>query len=106
MSLAEKHCLPCKGGVPPLDGGETERLLKELSGWRIDEGKLTREIKFKNFKEPVAMANLIAELADREGHHPDLHIYWGRLKIVLYTHKINGLTESDFILAAKIDRLL
>jgi 4a-hydroxytetrahydrobiopterin dehydratase len=105
--LAEKECVPCKGGVPPLKGLELNRLRKELDpGWQvIEEHQLEREFKFKNFREALGFTNKVGELADSQGHHPDIYLAWGKVKISIWTHKINGLTESDFVLAAKIDRL-
>jgi 4a-hydroxytetrahydrobiopterin dehydratase len=106
-ALAEKECVPCKGGVSPLNGIELERLRKELDpAWRvIEEHHLEREFKFQNFREALAFTNKVGELAESQGHHPDLYLAWGKVKITIWTHKINGLTESDFVLAAKIDQL-
>lgn len=106
-SLAARHCVPCRGGVPPLGGEELARLLAELGGgWTVvDEHHLTKEFAFPDFKAALAFTNRVGELAEDEGHHPDLHLGWGRVGIEIWTHKIDGLTESDFILAAKIDRL-
>jgi 4a-hydroxytetrahydrobiopterin dehydratase len=107
MSLADKTCKPCRGGIPPLTAEEIEPFLGELNQWRVDEDRrLHLEIETKNFKESLALANSIGELAEVVGHHPDLTVRWGRLIIDLWTHAIDGLSESDFILAAKIDRLL
>ena len=106
-ALAEKECVPCKGGVPPLKGGELERLRKELnSGWQVvQEHHLEREFKLQDFREALAFTNKVGELAEVQGHHPDIYLAWGKVKIAIWTHKINGLTESDFVLAARIDRL-
>ncbi|HTL55078.1 MAG TPA: 4a-hydroxytetrahydrobiopterin dehydratase [Candidatus Limnocylindrales bacterium] len=105
--LAEKECVPCKGGVPPLKGPDLDRLSRELQpGWRVvDEHHLEKEFKFPNFKEALAFTNKVGELAEAQGHHPDIYLAWGKVKLTIWTHKINGLTESDFILAAKADRL-
>lgn len=102
--LINKNCVPCQGGVPPLGKEEIAKLLVQLEGnWRInDAGHLYKEYKFNNFIDAMGFANKIAELAEREAHHPDLVIAWGIVKVEIWTHKIHGLTESDFILAAKI----
>src|SRR5215468_7588250 len=105
--LAEKECVPCKGGVPPLKGQDLDSLTRELQpGWCVvDEHHLEKEFKFPNFKEALAFTNKVGELAEAQGHHPDIYLAWGKIKLTIWTHKINGLTESDFILAAKADRL-
>ncbi len=105
MGLVEKRCLPCKGGMPVLTAAECEPLLKELDGWKIDDDhKLVRSFQFDNFVKPMRLARRIAEIAEQEQHHPDLLVRWGELKVELWTHKVDGLTENDFILAAKIDQ--
>jgi 4a-hydroxytetrahydrobiopterin dehydratase len=106
-ALAEKECVPCKGGVPPLKGAELAKLARELQpGWQtVDEHQLEREFKFKNFREALDFTNKVGELAEAQGHHPDIYLAWGKVKVTLWTHKIDGLTESDFIMAAKVDRL-
>jgi len=105
--LATKHCIPCEGGIPPLEVDVQQKLSEELDeGWRIVDGHhLERRFTFDDFMTPLALTNQIAELAEEEGHHPELTLTWGRLDVKIWTHKIDGLTESDFILAAKIDRL-
>jgi len=105
--LAEKECIPCKGGIPPLKGQALAELLKKLgNNWAvINEHHLEKEFTFKNFREALAFTNKVGELAEAQGHHPDIGLSWGRVKITIWTHKIDGLTESDFIMAAKIDRL-
>lgn len=106
MSLAEKSCVPCRGGVPPLTREEFEPMLKELRGWEIkNDERLLKSYKFNDFKSSLKLANEIGELAERENHHPDLLVRWGELGIELWTHAAGGLTESDFILAAKIDKI-
>ena len=106
--LAAKECVPCKGGVPPLKGNELKALLEKLGGgWRVvDEHQLEKEYPFKNFREALDYTNNVGELAEAQGHHPDIYLAWGKVKLTLWTHKIDGLTESDFILAAKADTLL
>lgn len=105
--LAAKKCVPCRGGVPPLKGSELERLQREVSGWRVvDEHHLEKGFDFNDFKTALDFTNKIGHLAEEQGHHPDIHLAWGKVTVLIWTHKINGLTESDFILAAKIDRLL
>lgn len=106
-ALAEKECIPCKGGVPRLEGKELSRLSDELGGgWKVaDDHQLEKEYKFKNFREALAFTNKVGELAESQGHHPDIFLAWGFVKLTIWTHKVDGLTESDFILAAKADRL-
>ena len=106
--LAEKECIPCKGGIPPLKGQALAELLKKLgNNWAvINEHHLEKEFTFKDFREALAFTNRVGELAEAQGHHPDIGLSWGRVKITIWTHKIDGLTESDFIMAAKIERLL
>ncbi|MFA7336555.1 MAG: 4a-hydroxytetrahydrobiopterin dehydratase [Candidatus Obscuribacterales bacterium] len=105
MKLSERECIPCRGGVPALPGEECLALLAELEGWKIVDGLLTKSYKFRDFRGALELANLIGDLADKVDHHPDLHVYWGVLKVDIFTHAIKGLTESDFVLAAKIDLL-
>lgn len=103
--LVSKSCIPCQGGVSPLAPHKIEELLKELrNGWSLnDAGYLYKEYLFKDFMGPIMFANKIADISEKEGHHPDLIIAWGKCTVEIWTHKINGLTESDFILAAKIE---
>jgi 4a-hydroxytetrahydrobiopterin dehydratase len=104
MNLSKKHCVPCKGGIAPLKGEALEQLLGQLqSGWKIiDEHHLEKEYSFKNFQEALHFTNQIGAIAEAEGHHPDILLSYGKVKVQLWTHKIDGLTESDFILAAKV----
>jgi len=106
-ALAEKECVPCKGGVPALKGGELDRLRRELKPeWKIvGEHHLEREFKFKDFREALDFTNRLGTLAEAQGHHPDIYLAWGQVKVTLWTHKIDGLTESDFVMAAKVDQL-
>ena len=103
--LAKKKCIPCKGGVPPLEGAELTGLLEKLGGgWRVvDEHHLEKEYRFKDFRTALAFTNRVGDLAEAQGHHPDIHLSWGKVKLVIWTHKIDGLTESDFVFAAKAD---
>jgi 4a-hydroxytetrahydrobiopterin dehydratase len=106
MSLADKHCVPCRGGVPPLQGEELERMTAQVNGWQVVDGHhLFKRYAFPNFITALAFVNRAGEVAEREGHHPDLYLAWGRVEVKIWTHKIDGLTESDFILAAKMDGL-
>lgn len=106
--LSKKKCVPCQGGVPPLKGDSLKKLHQQLEkDWKvIDEHHLKKGYSFKNFQEALAFTNQIGVLAEEEGHHPDIFLSYGKVKIELWTHKIDGLTESDFILAAKIDKLM
>jgi len=106
MSLAEKHCVPCHGGVPPLKGQELEKLKVQVPGWQVvDEHHLTRTFTFPDFRSALDFVNRAGAVAEDEGHHPDIYLSWGKVEVRIWTHKIDGLTESDFILAAKMDRL-
>jgi 4a-hydroxytetrahydrobiopterin dehydratase len=105
-SLAEKTCVPCRGGVPPLKGEELRALARQVEGWEvINEHHIKKTFKFPDFRAALAFVNKVGELAEEQGHHPDIYLAWGKVEITIWTHKINGLTESDFILAAKIDQL-
>jgi 4a-hydroxytetrahydrobiopterin dehydratase len=107
MDLAAKKCIPCEGGVLPFNKKEAEKYINEVPGWVLSEDgrKITREFKFKDFKEAMKFVNVVADLAESEGHHPDIYIFWNRVKLELSTHAIGGLSENDFILAAKINTL-
>ena len=106
--LAKKTCIPCKGGVPPLQGAKLDDLLEKLkNNWKIiKEHHLEKEYSFKNFKEALDFTIKVGELAENQGHHPDVFLAWGKVKLTIWTHKIDGLTESDFIFAAKADKEL
>jgi 4a-hydroxytetrahydrobiopterin dehydratase len=106
MSLADNQCVPCRGGVPPLPRERIDALLTELEpGWKLTPtGHLSRTYEFRDFAGALAFANRVGDIAEREGHHPDLYVAWGRCGVEIWTHKIDGLTESDFFLAAKADR--
>ncbi len=104
--LADKTCVPCRGDVPPLKGAELEELIGQVPGWDVvEDHHLRKEFRVKNFREALDLVNRVGELAEEQAHHPDIAFGWGRVEIVIFTHKIDGLTESDFILAAKVDRL-
>lgn len=106
MSLADKTCVPCHGGVPPLEPQKIQELLGQLdSGWTLNaQGHIEKTFNFDNFADALAFTNRVGNVAELEGHHPDLHLAWGKCKVEIWTHKIQGLTESDFYLAAKADR--
>jgi 4a-hydroxytetrahydrobiopterin dehydratase len=105
--LSEQSCVPCRGGVPPLSLAEAQELLVQTPGWSLThEGKrLERRFTFKNFVAALEFINRVAEIAERQDHHPDICLGWGYATIVYYTHKIGGLHENDFIMAAKINEL-
>jgi 4a-hydroxytetrahydrobiopterin dehydratase len=104
--LASKTCVPCKGGVPPLKGEQLDPLRQQVPEWEVvEEHHLRRSFRFKNFREALGFVNKVGELAEEQGHHPDICFGWGRVEVLVWTHKINGLTESDFIFAAKVDTL-
>ena len=104
--LASRECVPCRGGVPPLPPEETQKLVAQLDGWEVvNQHHLRKEYRFADYKEAQAFVNRVGELAEEQWHHPDICFGWGRAEITIWTHKIDGLTESDFILAAKIDKL-
>ena len=106
-TLAAETCVPCRGGVPPLHGEELAKLASSLGGgWRVvDEHHLEKEFRFPDFAEGLSFTNAVGAIAEREGHHPDIHLAWSKVRITIWTHKIDGLTRSDFVLAAKIDAL-
>jgi 4a-hydroxytetrahydrobiopterin dehydratase len=104
--LADKSCVPCRGGVPALKGEELRKLHNSIPEWHVvDEHHLQREFRFPDFKQALDFVNRVGAIAEGEGHHPDILLGWGKVGITVWTHKVDGLTESDFILAAKIDRL-
>jgi 4a-hydroxytetrahydrobiopterin dehydratase len=104
--LAEKTCVPCRGDVPPLKGDELRRLAGQLPDWEVVDGHhLRRLFRFRNFREALDFVDRVGELAEEQAHHPDISFGWGRAEVVIFTHKIDGLTESDFVFAAKTDRL-
>jgi len=104
--LAAKKCVPCRGGVPALAGKELESLAAQVPHWEVVNGHhIRRTFQFPDFRQALAFVNKVGEIAEDQGHHPDILLSWGKAEVTTWTHKIDGLTESDFILAAKIDRL-
>jgi 4a-hydroxytetrahydrobiopterin dehydratase len=104
--LADKKCVPCRGGLPPLKGNELETLHQSVPAWIVEkEHHIHRDFRFPDFKQALAFVDRVGALAEEQGHHPDILLAWGKAAITLWTHKIDGLTESDFIMAAKIDRV-
>jgi 4a-hydroxytetrahydrobiopterin dehydratase len=106
--LAAQQCVPCRGGVPPLIGEELQDLHRRLGGgWElVGEHHLTKEYTFPDFRSALDFTNRVGEMAEEQGHHPDIELSWGKVRLTVWTHKIDGLTESDFVWAAKADRLL
>jgi 4a-hydroxytetrahydrobiopterin dehydratase len=105
-ALASQTCVPCRGGVPPLKGAELQQILQQVPQWKaVNEHHVTRAFKFPDFKQALAFVNRVGEVAEQQGHHPDILLAWGKAEITLWTHKIDGLTRSDLIMAAKIDQL-
>jgi 4a-hydroxytetrahydrobiopterin dehydratase len=106
-TLAAKECKPCRGGVPPLKGEALEKLHKQLGGsWAVvSQHHIEKEFTFRNFRDALEFTNQVGALAEAEHHHPDIYLAWGKAKITLWTHKVDGLTEADFVLAAKIEAL-
>lgn len=105
MNLAEKTCVACHGGVPPLPADEAAALLDQINDWEIvNNHHLVKMYRFKNFAEALAFVNRVGAIAEQQNHHPDIYLAWGKVTLEIWTHKINGLTESDFIFAAKVDR--
>lgn len=104
--LAAKDCIPCKGGVPPLAGQELHTYYAQLgSGWSlVEDHHLVKEYTFKNFQEALDFTNIVGSIAEAENHHPDILTAWGKVGVTIWTHKIDGLTESDFVFAAKVER--
>jgi len=106
--LAQKTCIPCRGGVPPLKGEELDALQEKLgNGWQIiNKHHLEKEYIFADFRQALDFTVKVGEVAENQDHHPDIYLAWGKVKLTIWTHKIDGLTESDFILAAKADQEL
>jgi 4a-hydroxytetrahydrobiopterin dehydratase len=106
MKLTEQKCEPCRGGTPPLSRQEAMVLLSEIPDWTLNDSSIERTFQFRDFKEAIGFVNKVADIANEQDHHPDIHIYYNKVRIELSTHKIAGLSKNDFILAAKIDELL
>jgi 4a-hydroxytetrahydrobiopterin dehydratase len=105
--LAKQDCVPCRGGVPPMKGMELERMMTQVPKWSaVNEHHITRAFTFPDFKQALEFVNAVGEIAEQQGHHPDILLAWGKVEITLWTHKIDGLTPSDLIMAAKIDRIV
>jgi len=106
-ALADKDCVPCKGGVPPMDAAQIERFLTQVEGWQaVDGHHLTKTYKFKDFAGALGFVDRVGAMAEEQWHHPDVYLAWGTVRIDIWTHKIDGLTESDFVFAAKCDTLV
>jgi 4a-hydroxytetrahydrobiopterin dehydratase len=104
--LAEKTCVPCRGGVPPLTADQIAPLQAQVKEWEVVKNHhLEREFAFPDFKSALGFVDKVGAIAEEQGHHPDIYLAWGKARVTIWTHKIDGLTESDFILAAKIDRI-
>ena len=104
-SLTDKNCVPCEGGVPPLSDAEADKLLSELSGWTRQGKQITKTFQFSDFVSAMTFINKMADVAESEGHHPDFAVHYSKVDVTLWTHAIDGLSENDFILAAKLDPL-
>jgi 4a-hydroxytetrahydrobiopterin dehydratase len=106
MALSEKSCVPCRGGIPPLTSDEIRPFRAEVPEWDVvDDHHIERTFEFPDFARALEFVQRVGALAEDEGHHPDIHLAWGRAGVSIWTHKVDGLTESDFILAAKIDTI-
>lgn len=103
MNLAEQKCIPCEGGVEPLTKEQAETLLAQVQGWKLDKGTIRKEFTFKDFREAIVFVNKVADIAEHEGHHPDIMIWYRVVTLVLTTHAIGGLSINDFVLASKVD---
>jgi len=106
MGLSEKTCVPCRGGVPPLTADEIKPLASQVKQWNVvKDHHVEREFRFADFNGALDFVNKVGTIAEEQGHHPDIYLAWGKARVTIWTHKIDGLTESDFILAAKIDQI-
>lgn len=106
VKLVEQKCVPCQAGEPPLSAAEAEAPAREAPRWALEDKAIERKFQFKDFAEAMGFVNKVAAIAEEQGHHPDIHISWNRVRLTLSTHKIGGLSRNDFILAAKIDALV
>ena len=107
MTLTQKTCVPCQGGIPPLNAEEAKAYMDQVSGWELsaNSDRIERRFGFGDFATAMAFVQKVGDLAEQEGHHPDIYLGWGYANIILYTHKIDGLHENDFIMAAKVNAL-
>jgi 4a-hydroxytetrahydrobiopterin dehydratase len=105
-TLTHIFCMACEAGTPPMPAAQAQTLLAEVPGWDLADQTLSRTFRFKDFKAAMAFVNQVADLAEAEGHHPDIHISWNRVRLELTTHALTGLSETDFILAAKVNALM
>lgn len=105
MSLLGKKCVPCEGGTPTISLSEVSEMLKQVPNWQLEKGHLFKAFKFSSFKKTIRFVNNVADLAEDEGHHPNIYIRYNKVEFEIWTHAINGLSENDFILAAKINKL-
>ena len=105
MDLTSKKCVPCEGGVPKLAGKELDSMLRSVEGWDLQGDRIHKHLRFRDFRAAMAFVNSMADLAEAEGHHPDFSVHYNTVDVTLWTHAVGGLSENDFILAAKIDRL-
>ena len=105
--LAQKKCVPCRGGTPPLSAEQAKTYLAAVPEWRVsaDGKQISRTFTYKDFIQAMKFVNKVAEVAEEQGHHPDIHIHWNKVELVLWTHSIGGLHENDFVMAAKLERL-
>jgi 4a-hydroxytetrahydrobiopterin dehydratase len=106
VNLRDRRCVPCERGTPPIADDEAERLLAQVSGWELGGGRIRKAVTFPGFAAAIAFVNRMADVAEAEGHHPDFCVHYNRVDLTVWTHAAGGLTENDFILAAKIDDLL
>lgn len=106
MQLSEQKCVPCEGGVQPLSVEESQELLKQVPDWELHENRIERTLKFADFVQAMRFANRLTQVAEEENHHPDLHISWGKMRIEFTTHAIGGLSQNDFIMAARVNKLV
>ena len=107
MNLLEKSCVPCRGGIPPLKSKEAQDLLTKVPSWSLThtDSRLERRFSFKDFAAALAFVDKVGEISEQQGHHPDICFGWGYAEVVFYTHKIKGLHENDFVMAAKVNQL-
>ena len=103
--LSRKFCVACEAGTPPMSREEAEEMALQVPGWELEENRLIRRFRFKDFREAMVFVNRVADLAESEGHHPDIYISWNRVRLELTTHAIKGLSENDFIIASKVSDL-